>query len=121
MTEAEWEALCDGCGLCCGIRPDKVYACPGLNCKTRRCTVYADRHRKYPCLPVTEQNTLELLAAGVLPSSCAYVRHAKGESPLDDPPVAELIPITLAPLSTRRRVDRQLKVHRKNAKRSLSF
>ena len=102
MDQAEWEALCDGCGKCCGLtpgKPDYGIACPGLDCKTRRCTVYEKRLTTYACRQVTPENTLDLYASGVLPDSCAYVRHAKGLPKLDSPSdgVAQLIPFELAP------------------------
>jgi hypothetical protein len=36
-------------------------------------------------------------AKGILPDTCGYVRHMKGESPLDDPPKAELKEFAVAP------------------------
>lgn len=54
MNEAEWEALCDGCGKCCyrkyiqgrGKREQLYYtsvACNLLDVNTGRCTNYSNR------------------------------------------------------------------------------
>lgn len=102
LTTEEWEALCDGCGKCCSqSRPKDAgvgIACPGLDCKTNRCTVYDKRLTTHTCLKVEPDNVEELHDAGILPDSCAYVRHVKGQEPLDRPvPAATLIPFALAP------------------------
>ena len=59
LTTAEWEALCDGCGLCCLIKLEdeelqevaytKV-ACKLLDCKTARCSNYEQRLEYVPDL-----------------------------------------------------------------------
>ena len=101
MTDEEWEALCDGCGLCCETQhPSRGgragVACPGLDCATNRCTVYDRRQASHPCIRVRPANVPELYARGVLPESCGYVRHAQKKPPLAEPPRAKLIPFVLA-------------------------
>ena len=86
MTEQEWEDLCDGCGKCCILTPTQ-FICPGLDTRTRRCSVYETRHETYPCLKVTPSNVSRLNRTGVLPDSCAYVRHEKGLAPLEVEPL----------------------------------
>jgi uncharacterized protein len=86
MTPAEWESLCDGCGLCCVIRleddetgevtPTRV-SCRLLDARTCRCTDYADRHRTVPdCIKLTPGNIRDL---PWMPRSCAYRRLYEGK------------------------------------------
>lgn len=86
MSEAEWESLCDGCGLCCQIRvqdPDtgemalSNVACRYLCLKTHQCADYAGRHYNVPdCVKVTPENVMEL---DWLPHTCAYRLVAHGQ------------------------------------------
>lgn len=96
MEAKEWEDLCDGCGMCCEIGSTGV-ACPFLDTMENRCTVYEERFQKAPwCSKVRPDNTLALHRRKVLPDSCAYVRHVKGQPALEEIPKARLIPYTLA-------------------------
>ena len=57
LTQAEWEALCDGCGQCCLIKLEddetneiaytKV-ACKLLDCTTGHCSDYPNRMQHVP-------------------------------------------------------------------------
>lgn len=87
LTPEEWEALCDGCGLCCLIKLEdedthevaytKV-ACKLLDCKTARCSDYPNRLQYVPdCIQLTPE---KLDTIHWLPSSCAYRRVAEGKS-----------------------------------------
>ena len=86
MTAAEWESLCDGCGLCCQIRVQDIdtdeialsnVACRYLCLETHRCTDYQNRQKNVPdCVKVTPQNVHEL---NWLPHTCAYRLVAQGE------------------------------------------
>lgn len=79
MSEAEWESLCDGCGLCClnklededtGEIAFTRAACKYLDIGSCRCTDYADRHENVPdCVALTPQKLDRL---HWLPESCAY-------------------------------------------------
>lgn len=79
MTEAEWESLCDGCGLCCQIRVEDEdtgetalsnAACRFLDLCSLRCSDYANRQKNVPdCVKITPDNVRELTW---LPHSCAY-------------------------------------------------
>jgi uncharacterized cysteine cluster protein YcgN (CxxCxxCC family) len=86
MTAAEWESLCDGCGLCCLIRlededtgevtPTRV-SCVLLDTRTCRCSDYQDRHRTVPdCIKLTPGNLADL---PWMPASCAYRRLHDGK------------------------------------------
>jgi uncharacterized protein len=85
MTEAEWESLCDGCGLCCQIRVEDEdtgevalsnVACRLLCLDTHRCSDYPNRKARVPdCVKVTPQNVRSL---DWLPHSCAYRLAAFG-------------------------------------------
>ena len=81
LSPAEWEALCDGCGLCCLVKLEdeetsevaytKV-ACKLLNIKTAQCSDYPNRKKYVPdCLQLTPELVSSL---HWLPSSCAYKR-----------------------------------------------
>lgn len=86
MNQAEWEALCDGCGLCCLVKLEddetnevaytKV-ACKLLDCKTARCSDYPNRLQHVPdCIQLTPE---KLQSIHWLPSSCAYRRINEGK------------------------------------------
>ena len=70
MTVAEWESLCDGCGLCCLVRfededtgeiiPTRVH-CKLFDAQACRCTDYANRKAHVPdCIKLTPGNIEEL-------------------------------------------------------------
>ena len=86
MTVAEWESLCDGCGLCCLIRfededtgeiiPTRV-ACRLFDGDRCRCTDYANRKTHVPdCIKLTPYNIDDLMW---MPKSCAYRRLHEGK------------------------------------------
>ncbi|EIJ71412.1 MULTISPECIES: YcgN family cysteine cluster protein [Pasteurellaceae] len=81
MNDAEWEALCDGCGKCCyrkfiegqGKR-ERLYftriACNLLNCETGKCRDYQHRFEiEEDCTKLTKDNLPDF---GWLPKTCAY-------------------------------------------------
>ena len=86
LNATEWEALCDGCGLCCLIKleddetEEVAYtnvACQLLDCKTGQCSDYAHRKESVPdCIQLTpaQVDTIRWL-----PSSCAYKRVQAGK------------------------------------------
>lgn len=90
MTQAEWESICDGCGLCCQIRVEDVdsgeIALSNVSCRylcheTHRCMDYANRQKNVPdCVKVTPQNIHELTW---LPHSCGY-RLVADQQPLPE-------------------------------------
>ncbi|MBA3812590.1 MAG: YcgN family cysteine cluster protein [Caulobacteraceae bacterium] len=86
MSVAEWESLCDGCGLCCLIRfededtgdivPTRV-ACRLFDSEACRCTNYGERRRHVPdCIQLTPHN---IDALPWMPASCAYRRLHEGK------------------------------------------
>ena len=86
MTDAEWEALCDGCGRCCLNKledPDTGevaltrVACRLLDGETCQCGQYDIRHQFVPeCIQMTPQSIA--LHAYWLPDTCAYKRLHNG-------------------------------------------
>jgi uncharacterized cysteine cluster protein YcgN (CxxCxxCC family) len=86
MTIAEWEALCDGCGLCCLLKLEDEdtgrvaytsIACHLFDPETCRCGDYADRARREPgCVRLTPETIRD--AVGWMPASCAYRLLAEG-------------------------------------------
>ncbi len=88
LTDAEWEALCDGCGACCLVKfldeDDVRYteytdvACQLLDCTTGHCRDYENRARHVPdCIRLTPQM---MPAMGWLPRHCSYKRLYLGQS-----------------------------------------
>jgi len=90
MNDAEWEALCDGCGRCCLVKLEDEdtldvhvtdVSCVLLNTTDCRCTQYAKRKTIVPdCLNVRPLDADKLRW---LPKSCAYRRLHEGR-PLAD-------------------------------------
>lgn len=88
MSDAQWEALCDGCGKCCmvkiwhqGVAKTTKVGCELLNIKTGQCSDYANRHDKVKnCIKVTF-NTVN--TPGLLPDTCAYRLLKEGKALYD--------------------------------------
>jgi uncharacterized cysteine cluster protein YcgN (CxxCxxCC family) len=85
MSPAEWESLCDGCGLCCLLRledettgeitPTRV-ACRLFDDALCRCSAYERRQSEVPdCIALTPGNVAQL---PWMPFSCAYRRLHEG-------------------------------------------
>ena len=87
MTAAQWESLCDGCGICClekledaetGVVEYTAVACRHLDTASCRCRIYDRRHElNADCIRMTAQ-TLKTLPW--LPDTCAYRRLAEGRN-----------------------------------------
>lgn len=86
LSVAEWEALCDGCGLCCLIRfedeetgeviPTRVH-CKLFDADLCRCSNYPERKKHVPdCIKLTPWNVEDL---EWMPKSCAYRRVWEGK------------------------------------------
>jgi hypothetical protein len=85
LSQAQWEALCDGCGRCCvhklededtGTVHYTDIACELLDAGNCRCRDYAHRTDRVPdCVVVTPDRLDEL---DWLPRTCAYRRLAEG-------------------------------------------
>jgi uncharacterized protein len=85
MSRAEWESLCDGCGLCCMLKLEdedtgNVFltrlACRLLDVGSCRCSDYDNRRRHVPDCVAFDVHSLSSLSW--LPESCAYRRVAEG-------------------------------------------
>ncbi|HOJ01077.1 MAG TPA: YcgN family cysteine cluster protein [Anaerolineaceae bacterium] len=86
IDRAAWEALCDGCGICCLYKVRAPYdpktsltciACRYLDLQTCGCRVYEHRHDLMPtCLDLIPANVRQLTW---LPETCAYRRIAEGK------------------------------------------
>jgi uncharacterized protein len=86
LNRAEWEALCDGCGLCCLIKLEdedsnevaytKV-ACKLLDCSTGHCSDYPNRLNYVPdCIQLSPEKLEQI---SWLPTSCAYRRLSENK------------------------------------------
>ncbi len=103
MSDAEWEALCDGCGRCCLNKledPDTGQvaltrvACRLLDGDTCRCGQYDIRHQFVPeCIRMTPK-TLPLHVYW-LPGTCAYKRLHEGDGLPDWHPLITGTPQTV--------------------------
>ncbi len=90
MSEAQWEALCDGCGRCCLLKLEDVdtgethytnVVCRYHDDDACNCTCYAERSRLVPdCIKVTPEVAR---SEAWLPDTCAYRLLAEGK-PLFD-------------------------------------
>lgn len=86
LTADQWEALCDGCALCClhklededtGLVYYTQVGCRLLDCDTCRCKDYANRTAQIPeCRPL--EIDAELM--GILPKTCAYRLRFEGKA-----------------------------------------
>lgn len=86
MSQAEWEALCDGCGYCCLVKLEdedtgQLYttnvSCRLLDTETCRCQNYPQRNELVPQCLVLSADKPELYA--MLPETCAYRCLAQGK------------------------------------------
>lgn len=85
MTPEQWESLCDGCGRCCLIRledeEDGTVYTTGVTCRLLdrhacRCSDYPNRYARVDgCIKMTIDHARN---AKWLPSTCGYVRVARG-------------------------------------------
>lgn len=91
MNQAEWEALCDGCGKCClnklededsgDVALTRV-ACRLLDDATCRCAHYETRHKFVPECIVLKPSNIDSHAYW-MPQTCAYRLLHTGQ-PLPD-------------------------------------
>lgn len=87
MSQAEWESLCDGCGLCCLHKledydtGDVSYtnvACRLLDTETCRCRKYTKRKKLVPdCVVLTPKDVKNFKW---LPKTCAYRLISEGKA-----------------------------------------
>jgi uncharacterized cysteine cluster protein YcgN (CxxCxxCC family) len=115
MTDAEWEALCDGCGRCCLNKLEEeetgdIYwtnvACKLLDHVSCRCKSYPDRHDYVPdCVKLDVEEVVGQTYTW-LPPTCAYRLLAQGRELYWWHPLVSGDPDTvhLAGVSIRRRV-----------------
>ncbi len=90
MSQAEWESICDGCGLCCLTKlqdedtEEIVYTrivCDYSDAKTGRCGDYANRSINVPtCVQLTKARVAEF---DWLPDTCAYRMLYRGQALAD--------------------------------------
>lgn len=91
MNDAEWEALCDGCGKCCLNKLEDEdsgevaltrVACRLLDDATCRCAHYDNRHQFVPDCIVLKPSNIESHLYW-MPQTCAYRLLHEGK-PLED-------------------------------------
>lgn len=86
LSDAEWEALCDGCAKCCLHKLEDEDTAEVFYTKVRcryldeancRCSDYPRRSQLVPnCISLRPANWEDL---GWLPSTCAYRLRSRGE------------------------------------------
>ena len=85
MTKAEWESLCDHCGLCCLYRVQDgktgkvkllAVACQYLDISTCHCVIYEDRFKIVPDCIMLSPHRIRFIKK--LPCTCAYRSLAEG-------------------------------------------
>ncbi len=85
MTKAEWESLCDNCGLCClhSVQDGKTgknkllaVACRYLDTSTCRCLAYKDRFKTDPDCERLSPDRIRRIKR--LPYTCAYRSLVEG-------------------------------------------
>ncbi|MBT8149126.1 MAG: YcgN family cysteine cluster protein [Gammaproteobacteria bacterium] len=94
MTHAEWEQVCDGCGLCCLVRvqdedTEEIYdtnvVCRHYDCQNAKCSNYGSRTAiKDGCVQLTPELVRQY---DWLPDSCAYRTLMRGDSLPDSHPL----------------------------------
>lgn len=90
MSDAEWEALCDGCGRCCLVLIEEEDVgdiwetdvhCRLYDPAARRCRDYANRHENVPdCVRLSAATVPQL---PWMPETCAYRLVAEGRDLFD--------------------------------------
>jgi len=90
LSPEEWEAICDGCGICCLYKVEYEdtseveltnIVCRFLDLECIRCQLYDDRHSAMPtCIKLTPS---EVATIKWLPETCAYLLIMRGQ-PLPD-------------------------------------
>ena len=85
MTRAEWESLCDHCGLCCLYRVQDgktgkvrllAVACQYLDINTCCCAIYEDRIQTVSDCIMLAPNKIKFIKK--LPPTCAYRSIVEG-------------------------------------------
>jgi len=89
-SDAEWEALCDRCGLCCyeSRWSDEGWEHTSIPCRylgpEAECRIYNDRlDAETDCIRVTAS----VVMSGMLPKDCAYVQELDRISEIEYEPV----------------------------------
>lgn len=82
LSAAQWEALCDGCGLCCLVKLEDeetgevfntAVGCRLLDIEHCRCSDYENRFERAPMCTAITAETVGAMAW--LPETCAYRRR----------------------------------------------
>lgn len=103
MSEAEWEALCDGCGKCCLNKLEDEdsgevaltrVACRLLDDATCRCAQYDIRHQFVPDCIVLKPSNIESHLYW-MPQTCAYRLLHEGRGLADWHPLVSGTPDTV--------------------------
>jgi uncharacterized cysteine cluster protein YcgN (CxxCxxCC family) len=119
LSVEEWEALCDGCGICCLYKLEDVdtgevemtnVICRFLDLDCIQCQLYNDRSSAMPtCIKLTPSKVETLKW---LPESCAYLMISRGQPLPDWHPLESGDPLSIhkAGISVKGKVIRETEV-----------